>query len=41
MGPRVADPRTGAICVGARPLLVAYNLWLATPDLEQARSRAL
>jgi glutamate formiminotransferase len=40
VGPREADPRTGAICVGARPVLVAYNLWLATPDLERARSVA-
>jgi glutamate formiminotransferase / 5-formyltetrahydrofolate cyclo-ligase len=37
VGPTTADARTGAICVGARPVLVAYNLWLATPDLELAR----
>ena len=37
VGPQVADPRTGAICVGARPVLVAYNLWLAAPDLERAK----
>jgi glutamate formiminotransferase / 5-formyltetrahydrofolate cyclo-ligase len=40
VGPAVADPRTGAICVGARPVLVAYNLWLATSDLPLARSVA-
>lgn len=28
-GPAVAHPTAGAICVGARPLLVAYNVWLA------------
>jgi glutamate formiminotransferase len=26
--------------VGARPLLVAYNLWLAAPDLVEARAVA-
>jgi glutamate formiminotransferase len=40
VGPSTADPRTGAICVGARPVLVAYNLWLAAPDLELARTVA-
>ncbi|HET7721696.1 MAG TPA: hypothetical protein VFK43_17130, partial [Acidimicrobiales bacterium] len=28
-GPPVAHPTAGAICVGARPVLVAYNVWLA------------
>ena len=28
-GPAVAHPTAGAICVGARPVLVAYNVWLA------------
>jgi len=28
-GPMVAHPTAGAICVGARPVLVAYNVWLA------------
>ena len=27
-------PTAGAIAVGARPVLVAYNLWLAEPDLD-------
>ncbi|MGH9224343.1 MAG: hypothetical protein ACRD2W_11310 [Acidimicrobiales bacterium] len=28
-GPRQPHPTAGAICAGARPVLVAYNLWLA------------
>jgi glutamate formiminotransferase len=28
-GPPVAHPTAGATCVGARDVLVAYNLWLA------------
>jgi glutamate formiminotransferase len=28
-GPPVAHPTAGAMCVGARPVLVAYNVWLA------------
>jgi len=28
-GPRTPHPTAGAICVGARPVLIAYNLWLA------------
>ncbi|MBW3556922.1 MAG: glutamate formiminotransferase [Actinobacteria bacterium] len=28
-GPAQAHPTAGATCVGARPVLVAYNLWLA------------
>lgn len=39
-GPREPHPRAGATCVGARPALVAYNLWLAAPDLALARSIA-
>jgi glutamate formiminotransferase len=37
-GPSSAHPTAGAICAGARPVLVAYNLWLdrGTP-LEEAR----
>ncbi len=37
VGPTVTHPTAGAIAVGARPVLVAYNLWLAEPDLELAR----
>ena len=36
-GPAQPHPTAGAVAVGARPLLVAYNLWLATPDLDLAR----
>ena len=28
-GPSVPHPTAGAICAGARPVLVAYNVWLA------------
>lgn len=37
VGPAGPDPRRGAAAVGARPVLVAYNLWLAEPDLALAR----
>jgi glutamate formiminotransferase len=30
-------PTAGVIAVGARPVLVAYNLWLASSSLEEAR----
>jgi glutamate formiminotransferase len=33
-------PTAGLCAVGARPVLVAYNLWLARPDLELARAIA-
>lgn len=37
-GPATPHPTAGAIAVGARPLLVAYNLWLAPgTDLAVAR----
>lgn len=36
-GPPGPHPTAGAIAVGARPLLVAYNLWLAHSDLDEAR----
>jgi glutamate formiminotransferase len=36
-GPASLDPRTGAVLVGARPPLVAYNLDLGTNDVEVAR----
>ncbi|HEX3947745.1 MAG TPA: hypothetical protein VHW47_08560 [Acidimicrobiales bacterium] len=37
-GPTAAHPTAGACAVGARPVLVAYNLWLAGGDLGLARS---
>lgn len=37
LGPATPNPTAGAIAVGCRPPLVAYNLWLAEPDLALAR----
>lgn len=37
-GPAAPHPRAGAAIVGARGPLVAYNLWLAEPDLDRARN---
>ena len=39
-GPPVAHPTAGAICVGARPVLVAYNVWLAD-GVEVATARRI
>lgn len=39
-GPSRPHPTAGAVAVGARPVLVAYNLWLAAPDLALARRLA-
>ncbi|HEX2577056.1 MAG TPA: hypothetical protein VHK88_11955 [Aquihabitans sp.] len=36
-GPARPHPSAGAVAVGARPVLVAYNVWLAEPDLPLAR----
>ena len=35
-GPPVVDPRTGVVCVGARDVLIAFNVWI-DGDLEIAR----
>jgi glutamate formiminotransferase len=40
IGPLVPHPSAGAVAVGARPVLVAYNIWLAEPDLARARAVA-
>ena len=40
VGPDRPHPTAGAMAVGARPVLVAYNLWLRRPDLDQARAIA-
>lgn len=40
LGPAVAHPSAGAVAVGARELLVAYNLWLTDTDLTTARQLA-
>ena len=37
-GPAVPHPSAGAVCVGARPVLVAYNVWLA-PGADVAAAR--
>ena len=39
-GPDRPHPTAGAVAVGARPILIAYNLWLAEPDLARAREIA-
>jgi glutamate formiminotransferase len=39
-GPREPHPRAGAICVGARPVLIAYNLWLKDSTLQVAKDIA-
>lgn len=39
-GPTRPHPSAGAVAVGARPVLVAYNVWLAEPDLARARAVA-
>jgi glutamate formiminotransferase/formiminotetrahydrofolate cyclodeaminase len=36
-GPAVLHPRAGAVAVGARPLLIAYNVNLDTKDLRIAK----
>ncbi|MBA3281548.1 MAG: glutamate formiminotransferase [Acidimicrobiia bacterium] len=36
-GPAQPHESAGAVAVGARPLMVAYNVWLAEPDLALAR----
>ena len=36
-GPPAPHPSAGAMCVGARPFLVAYNVWLAADDIAVAR----
>ncbi|MGI9023892.1 MAG: hypothetical protein ACR2HV_11800 [Acidimicrobiales bacterium] len=39
-GPPSPHPSAGAVCVGARPALVAYNVWLG-PDADLATARAV
>ncbi len=39
-GPREIDPRSGAVLVGARHALVAYNLGLTTDDIRIAQAVA-
>ncbi|MEQ1788570.1 MAG: glutamate formiminotransferase [Acidimicrobiales bacterium] len=40
MGPNTPHPTAGATCVGARPPLVAYNVWLADVTVSEARAIA-
>ncbi len=40
MGPSVPHPTAGAVALGLRPLMVAFNLWTATADLQRARAVA-
>lgn len=39
-GPRAPHPTAGAVCVGVRPPLIAYNVFLATSDMTVARAIA-
>jgi glutamate formiminotransferase len=39
-GPKTLDPSRGAVAVGARPFLVAFNAYLDTSDVEVARAVA-
>src|SRR2546425_528926 len=39
-GPARFEPRTGAVLVGARGILVAFNVWLTTGDVAVAREIA-
>jgi glutamate formiminotransferase len=39
-GPKTLDPHRGAVAVGARPVLVAFNAYLDTSDVEVARAVA-
>jgi glutamate formiminotransferase / 5-formyltetrahydrofolate cyclo-ligase len=40
VGPRAPHPTAGAVAVGYRPLMVAYNLWLSRTDLVKAKAMA-
>jgi len=40
VGPTEPHPTAGATAVGARPVMVAYNLWLESADLATARRLA-
>ena len=40
LGPAEPHPTAGAVAVGARKLMLAWNLWLSEPDLERAKAIA-
>lgn len=39
-GPQAPHPTAGAVCVGVRPVLIAYNVFLSTTDMTVARTIA-
>ncbi|MCL4433359.1 MAG: hypothetical protein M1399_01090 [Actinobacteria bacterium] len=39
-GPSVPHPTAGACCIGARPVLIAYNVWLTTSRIRIAHDIA-
>ena len=39
-GPHAPHPTAGAVCVGARDVLVAYNVWLENADIATAKAIA-
>jgi glutamate formiminotransferase len=39
-GPSSPHPTAGAVAVGCRPLMLAYNLWMAEPDIDRAKAVA-
>ena len=41
VGPRIAHPTAGAICVGVREVLVAYNIFLTDTTMKTAREIVL
>ncbi len=41
VGPAVPHPRAGAVAVGARPVLVAYNVWVDRPDVARVVASAV
>ncbi|MCL4449451.1 MAG: hypothetical protein M1483_02760 [Actinobacteria bacterium] len=40
LGPHSPHPTAGAIAVGARDILIAYNIWLYPPDIKIAKKLA-
>jgi len=37
LGPAELHPTAGAVAIGARPILIAYNVYLSTPDVAVAK----
>lgn len=40
LGPNEPHPTAGAVAVGARELMLAWNLWLSEPNLQRAKTIA-